>query len=162
MFESFNGLVHSPLNRYVSTTELYESVILKETLGRLEYAAQRRWAGDCGELMRGIHRLQPVVVVDAAHLLDREMLEEVRLLLNFKMDAQSPMELILVDRASCGTASIFRRIQRFANASTCIANCRITTVLRLVNTFVATRHSPVRSMTFSQTVHVECCSLFVA
>ena len=46
--------------------------------------------------MRGIHRLQPVVVVDEAHLLDREMLEEVRFLLNFKMDAQSPMSLILV------------------------------------------------------------------
>lgn len=48
------------------------------------------------ELMRGIHNLQPVVVVDEAHLLDREMLEEVRFLLNFKMDAQSPMSLILV------------------------------------------------------------------
>ncbi|MCR2802680.1 ExeA family protein [Paenibacillus soyae] len=48
------------------------------------------------ELMRGIHRLEPVVVVDEAHLLDREMLEEVRFLLNCKMDAQSPMALILV------------------------------------------------------------------
>lgn len=35
------------------------------------------------ELMKGIHRLQPVVVVDEAHLLDREMLEEVRFLLNY-------------------------------------------------------------------------------
>jgi type II secretory pathway predicted ATPase ExeA len=48
------------------------------------------------ELMRGIHNLHPVVVVDESHLLDREMLEEVRFLLNFKMDAQSPMALILV------------------------------------------------------------------
>lgn len=51
------------------------------------------------ELMRGIHRLQPVVIVDEAHLLDREMLEEVRFLLNFKMDAQSPMALILVGQS---------------------------------------------------------------
>ncbi|WP_246309686.1 ExeA family protein [Paenibacillus alginolyticus] len=51
------------------------------------------------ELMRGIHQLQPVVVVDEAHLLDREMLEEVRFLLNFKMDAQSPMTLILVGQS---------------------------------------------------------------
>jgi general secretion pathway protein A len=51
------------------------------------------------ELMRGIHRLEPVVVVDEAHLLDREMLEEVRFLLNFKMDAQSPMALILVGQS---------------------------------------------------------------
>ncbi len=49
--------------------------------------------------MRGIHRLLPVVVVDEAHLLDREMLEEVRFLLNFKMDAQSPMALILVGQS---------------------------------------------------------------
>lgn len=48
------------------------------------------------ELMRGIHHLQPVVIVDEAHLLDREMLEEVRFLLNFRMDSQSPMALILV------------------------------------------------------------------
>lgn len=51
------------------------------------------------ELMRGIHRLQPIIVVDEAHLLDREMLEEVRFLLNFKMDAQSPMALILVGQS---------------------------------------------------------------
>lgn len=51
------------------------------------------------ELMRGIHRLQPIVVVDEAHLLDREMLEEVRFLLNFKMDAQSPMALVLVGQS---------------------------------------------------------------
>lgn len=49
--------------------------------------------------MRGIHRLQPIVVVDEAHLLSREMLEEVRFLLNFKMDAQSPMALILVGQS---------------------------------------------------------------
>lgn len=46
--------------------------------------------------MRGIHEVSPVVVVDEAHLLDREMLEEVRFLVNFRMDAQSPMALILV------------------------------------------------------------------
>ncbi len=46
--------------------------------------------------MQGIHHLQPVVIVDEAHLLDKEMLEEVRFLLNFKMDAQSLMALILV------------------------------------------------------------------
>lgn len=51
------------------------------------------------ELMKGIHGIQPVVVVDESHLLDREMLEEVRFLLNFKMDAQSPMALILVGQS---------------------------------------------------------------
>lgn len=51
------------------------------------------------EMMRGIHNLQPVVIIDEAHLLDREMLEEVRFLLNFKMDAESPMALILVGQS---------------------------------------------------------------
>lgn len=51
------------------------------------------------EMMRGIHSLLPVVIVDEAHLLDREMLEEVRFLLNVKMDAESPMALILVGQS---------------------------------------------------------------
>ncbi|MCS7464999.1 AAA family ATPase, partial [Paenibacillus doosanensis] len=52
MFESFYSLPRSPFSRDVPTGELYESVILDETLGRLEYAAQRQWfavvTGDCG------------------------------------------------------------------------------------------------------------------
>ncbi|WP_217900067.1 hypothetical protein [Paenibacillus herberti] len=49
--------------------------------------------------MRGIRRLEPVVVVDKTHLLDREMLEKVRFLLHFKIDAQSPMALFLVGQS---------------------------------------------------------------
>jgi len=51
------------------------------------------------ELMRRIHNLLPVVIVDEAHLLDKEMLEEVRFLLNFKMDSKSPMALTLVGQS---------------------------------------------------------------
>jgi len=58
------------------------------------------------ELMKGIHKLTPVCVVDDAHLLDREMLEEVRFLLNFRMDAQSPMALIMV-----GQTELWDRLQ---------------------------------------------------
>ena len=64
------------------------------------------------ELMRVVHRQQPVVVIDEAHLLDREMLEEVRFLLNFKMDAQSPMGLILV-----GQNELWERLQLQAHAA---------------------------------------------
>lgn len=171
MFESFYGFSRTPFTRNIPVGELYQSVLLEETLGRLEYAAERRWfvviTGDCGtgktttirryaqtlnpskfkvlylsdskltprhfykglleqlgfeskfyrgdakrqlhreiELMRGIQHLQPVVVVDESHLLDREMLEEVRFLLNMKMDAESPMALILV-----GQSELWDRLQ---------------------------------------------------
>lgn len=161
MFETFYHLKRTPFSRDIPTDQLYQSHMLEETLGRLEYTAKRQMftvlTGDCGtgktttirkfketldasrflvmyladskltprhfykglleqlgceakfyrgdakrqlhkeiELLQGIHHLQPVVIVDEAHLLDKEMLEEVRFLLNFKMDAQSPMALILV------------------------------------------------------------------
>jgi len=47
------------------------------------------------EIMKGVHGFFPVVIVDEAHLLARDMVEEIRFLLNFKMDSQSPMALIL-------------------------------------------------------------------
>jgi len=146
MFEVFYGLSRNPFSRDIPTDQLYQALMLEETLGRLEYAAQRQLfaviTGDSGtgktttlrrfkdlldpatfmvmyladskltprhfykglleqlgceakfyrgdakrqlhreiELMRGIHNLLPVVIVDEAHLLDREMLEEVRFLL---------------------------------------------------------------------------------
>lgn len=164
MFEPFYHMSRVPFSRDIPADELYMSTMLEETLGRLEYAAQRQWfavvTGDCGtgkttairkfaqmldpaqfqmlylsdskltprhfykgllqqlgceakfyrgdpkrqlhreiELMVGIHRLKPVVVVDESHLLDREMLEEVRFLLNMQMDAKSPMALILVGQS---------------------------------------------------------------
>jgi len=48
------------------------------------------------EIMQGMHAQNAVIIVDEAHLLEREMLEELRFLLNYKMDAQSPLALILV------------------------------------------------------------------
>lgn len=64
------------------------------------------------ELMKGLHHLEAVVVVDEAHLLDKEMLEEVRFLLNVKMDSQSPMSLILV-----GQSELWDRLQLQAYAA---------------------------------------------
>jgi type II secretory pathway predicted ATPase ExeA len=47
------------------------------------------------QLVRSIRQRSLVVVVDEAHLLDRDMLEEIRFLLNFKMDSVSPLALVL-------------------------------------------------------------------
>jgi type II secretory pathway predicted ATPase ExeA len=60
------------------------------------------YRGDCRrklhqeiELIHGLRHRELVIVTDEAHLLDAEMLEEVRFLLNYKMDSESPLALIL-------------------------------------------------------------------
>jgi type II secretory pathway predicted ATPase ExeA len=44
-------------------------------------------------------RKNPVVIVDEAHLLSREMLEEIRFLLNWHMDSHSALALILIGQS---------------------------------------------------------------
>ena len=52
MFEDFYGLNRTPFSRDIPTNELYESILLEEIIGRLEYAAKRQLfavvTGDCG------------------------------------------------------------------------------------------------------------------
>jgi len=47
------------------------------------------------EIMKGVDAAIPVAIVDEAHLLNREMLEEIRFLLNYRMDSESPLALIM-------------------------------------------------------------------
>ena len=47
-------------------------------------------------VIRGVYKKHVVTIVDEAHLLDKETLEEIRFLLNTKMDSFQPMSLILV------------------------------------------------------------------
>ena len=42
MFESFYGFARTPFSRDIPTDHLYPSVMLEETIGRLEYAAERQ------------------------------------------------------------------------------------------------------------------------
>jgi type II secretory pathway predicted ATPase ExeA len=51
------------------------------------------------KLIRDIHHRGIVVVVDEAHLLERETLEEVRFVLNTEYDSLSPMSLVLVGQS---------------------------------------------------------------
>jgi type II secretory pathway predicted ATPase ExeA len=48
------------------------------------------------EIIRGVYKKHVVTIVDEAHLLAKETLEEIRFLLNTKMDSLQPMSLILV------------------------------------------------------------------
>ena len=48
------------------------------------------------EIIRGVQKKKVVCVLDEAHLLNKETIEEFRFLLNYKFDSMSPMALILV------------------------------------------------------------------
>ncbi len=48
------------------------------------------------EIIREIHKKKVVCVLDEAHLLEKETLEEFRFLLNYRFDSESPMALVLV------------------------------------------------------------------
>ena len=48
------------------------------------------------EIIRCVHGKNVVTIVDEAHLLAKETLEEIRFLLNYRMDSMNPMALILV------------------------------------------------------------------
>lgn len=47
-------------------------------------------------VIRNVHHRKVLVIVDEAHLLDRETLEEIRFVLNTDMDSMNPMGLVLV------------------------------------------------------------------
>jgi type II secretory pathway predicted ATPase ExeA len=60
------------------------------------------YRGDCRrklhneiEIINGVRHRDLIIVVDEAHLLSQDMLEEIRFLLNFRMDSINPLALIL-------------------------------------------------------------------
>ncbi len=48
------------------------------------------------EIIRGFQHKKVVCILDEAHLIEKETLEEFRFLLNYKFDSESPMALVLV------------------------------------------------------------------
>ena len=47
------------------------------------------------EILQGIHGKHVVCILDEAHLLEKETIEEFRFMLNYRFDSESPMALIL-------------------------------------------------------------------
>jgi len=86
---------------YISDSSLTPRNFYWETLNQLGQLP-RFYRGDA---MRQLHKTlevltehekkTPVIIVDEAHLLSREMLEEIRFLLNVRMDSLSTLTLIL-------------------------------------------------------------------
>ena len=81
---------------YLTDSKLTPRNFYKGLLEQLGYEA-KFYRGDSKqqlhkeiEMMRGVQHIQPVVIVDEAHFLGKEMLEEVRFLFNFKLDSVEP------------------------------------------------------------------------
>ena len=64
------------------------------------------------ELIHGIQHKQVVCVLDEAHLLEKETLEEFRFLLNYRFDSMSPLALILVGQTELWNQKL--RLQNYA------------------------------------------------
>lgn len=63
------------------------------------------------EIIRGVQKKYVVCILDEAHLLEKETLEEFRFLLNYKFDSESPMALILVGQTELWDTKL--RLQRY-------------------------------------------------
>jgi type II secretory pathway predicted ATPase ExeA len=51
------------------------------------------------EMLRIMHNKRIVTLIDESHLMARETLEELRFLLNYRMDSQNPMALVLIGQS---------------------------------------------------------------
>lgn len=87
---------------YLSDSKLTPRWFYKGLLDQLGIEA-RFYRGDSKrqlhmqlEIIRGAYGKTVVTIIDEAHLLDKETLEEIRFLMNYKMDSLNPMALILV------------------------------------------------------------------
>ena len=86
---------------YISDSKLTPRHFYKGMLEQLGFEA-KYFRGDAKrqlhkeiEIMRAVHDINLVTICDEAHLMSRDMLEEVRFLLNIRMDSCSPLSLIL-------------------------------------------------------------------
>ena len=87
---------------YLADSQLTPRMFYKGLLDQLGIEA-KFYRGDAKrqlhkqlKIIREVHNRNITVIVDEAHLLDRETFEEIRFVLNTEMDSYSPMSLILV------------------------------------------------------------------
>ena len=87
---------------YLSDSKLTPRWFYKGMLDQLGIEA-RFYRGDAKrqlqkevEIIRGVQKKKAVCILDEAHLLEKETIEEFRFMLNYRFDSESPMALILV------------------------------------------------------------------
>lgn len=103
---------------YLSDSKLTPRWFYKGLLDQLGLDA-RFYRGDAKrqlqkeiEIIHGVQHKKVVCVLDEAHLLEKETLEEFRFLLNYRFDSESPMALILVGQTELWDQKL--RLQRYA------------------------------------------------
>ena len=64
------------------------------------------------EIIQGVQNKKVICVLDEAHLLEKETLEEFRFMLNYHYDSESPMGLVLVGQTELWNQKL--RLQRYA------------------------------------------------
>lgn len=64
------------------------------------------------EIIRGVQHKKVVCILDEAHLLEKETLEEFRFMLNYRYDSESPMGLVLAGQTELWDQKL--RLQRYA------------------------------------------------
>ncbi|MCD7802776.1 MAG: AAA family ATPase [Clostridiales bacterium] len=64
------------------------------------------------EIIRGVQKKKVVCILDEAHLLEKETLEEFRFLLNYRFDSMSPLALVLVGQTELWDTKL--KLQRYA------------------------------------------------
>jgi len=87
---------------YLSDSKLTPRWLYKGLLDQLGLES-RFYRGDAKrqlqkevEILRGVQNKKVVCILDEAHLLEKETIEEFRFLLNYRFDSMSPMALVLV------------------------------------------------------------------
>ncbi len=103
---------------YLSDSKLTPRWFYKGMLDQLGLEA-RFYRGDSKrqlqqqiEIIRGVQHRKVVCILDEAHLLEKETLEEFRFLLNYKFDSVSPMALVLVGQTELWDNKL--KLQRYA------------------------------------------------
>ncbi len=103
---------------YLSDSKLTPRWFYKGMLDQLGLEA-RFYRGDSKrqlqqqlEIIRGVQHKKVVCVLDEAHLLEKETLEEFRFLLNYRFDSVSPMAVVLVGQTELWDNKL--KLQRYA------------------------------------------------
>ena len=90
---------------YLSDSKLTPRWFYKKMLDQLGIESKfyrgdaKRQLQEQVEIIRGVQKKQVVCILDEAHLLEKETIEEFRFLLNYRFDSMSPMSLILVGQS---------------------------------------------------------------